>query len=318
MSEDQNNKMTVKDAFAKQLDRVREEADKVCSEYIKTAKISALLLAEAQKTPDIYECMKTPRGRTSIVNFYMLAAQLGLEPGSAMQMLYAIPKKMKGEYCILPVIGYKGYCELAHRTGKIKRIAANAFYEGEVNESLVITKEPPDVRHTYDPSIDESDEKLCGVYAMVETEGGGRYLLVMNREKIIGRAKRGGSWNAEYSPWKTDFAAMARKTVLRALLSGGLVPISTELRTAISQDGDGVNDEEHTQETTRVEVERHPQPRKTTGEDDVVAALKGNVIDVTFDDAPPPPAKSQKKAAPAQDIPEFNPDDDNPFDPASL
>lgn len=289
----EEKQLTVKDAYQEYLEKIELDAAKVCSEFMDPRRITALLIGEAVRAPDLYECMKTPEGRLSIMNFYMLSAQVGLEPGIALGLLYAIPKTIKGKIQILPVIGYKGYCELAHRSGSIRRISANPFYKGEVEGGwLKISKEPPDIQHTYSPTVNESDENLAGVYAVVETTTGGKYVLVMSREKVLARAQRGGSYNSNYSPWKSDFAAMARKTVIRSLLSGGLVPLSSELRKALSDDGDSVTYEGHEPHTEEEPIEppKRPAPRsKKSGAEDVRGALgidRDRVVDADFEEVP--------------------------------
>lgn len=287
MSDEEKKALTVKDVYEEQLSKLESDAAKV-AQAIDPDKITALMVGEAARNPALYECVKTAPGRVSIVNFYMLSAQLGLEPGSAMGLLYAIPKKVKGDVCILPIIGYKGYCELAHRTGKIKRIAANPFYKGEMEGgSLRISKEPPDIQHSYDPSVNESDNNLAGAYALVETTDGGKYLLVLSINQIIERAKRGGSYGSSYSPWKTDRAAMARKTVLRALLSGGLVPLSTELRQALAEDGDSQYEQSNDAVDPDVQVSEPEVKVRKSGSDKLKDALnmkEDTVIDVPHEE----------------------------------
>jgi recombination protein RecT len=218
-----------------------DSVQRLAAKHLTPERISSLLLTEAVKTPALYDTMTSQRGRDSIVNFYILANQIGLEPGSAMGLLYSVPKRIKGTWCILPIIGYKGYCELARRSGEIKRINAEVFYQVEVNKHLIrIKREPPDVNHNWDPTIEYDDKDLVGAYAVVELKDGGKHVLVMNRKQLLARAQRGGSFNSSYSPWKSDFAAMCRKTVLRALLTDGTVPMNSEARQALAEDGDAI------------------------------------------------------------------------------
>jgi recombination protein RecT len=255
---------------------------RLANEYITPERISSLLLGEAVKNPMLYQTLESPQGRASITNHYILANQLGLEPGSALGLLYPVPKRIKGTWAILSVVGYKGYCELARRSGEVKRINAEVFYKEEVEAGAIkIVREPPDVQHQWMPDLEENDDNLVGAYAVVETKDGGKYNLVMSRRQLIARAKRGGSYSSSFTPWKSDFAAMCRKTVLRALLTGGTVPLSSEARTAIAEDGDSIrgdfSDPGEQEEGGEVTVETGPN---TSGKDRLKSALG-------MDDVPP-------------------------------
>lgn len=212
------------------------------SKHITPERITALLLAEAgnpkSKLPEI---VKTPQGEASIARFFMIASQTGLEPGATLGLLYPTPRRIAGKWEILPIIGYKGLCELARRSGQVARINASAFYADEVEKGLIrVTREPPDVLHEWAPDVDMTDdENVVGAYAVVETKDGARFVEVLNRTQIERTRMRSPTGGADFSPWKSDYAAMARKTALRRLLMGGTVPIATEVVEAIKvHDGD--------------------------------------------------------------------------------
>jgi recombination protein RecT len=214
-----------------------ESIAKVISREVTPQRIAALFIAEAARQPTLYECMETAQGRQSIVTFFMLASQLGLEPGSGLGLLYPTTRKIKGRQQIVPIVGYRGLATLARRSGEIARINAAPFYQDEIDKGLiVVSREPPDVIHRWASNVARTTETLIGAYAVVELKDGAKAVLVMDRDDIEKRRRRSPTANSEHSPWNTDYDAMARKTVLRALLNGGTVPLSTEARHAIVND----------------------------------------------------------------------------------
>jgi recombinational DNA repair protein RecT len=116
----------------------------------------------------------------------------------------------------------------------------------------------------------------------------------MSRDQIIARAQRGGGYGASFSPWKSDFAAMCRKTVLKALLSGGTVPLSTEARQALAADGD--SPEAQSEHPAGDVTQLNPTPGEKPGQSgtdklkDAIGMNGGGnqVIDVPYEEAPPP------------------------------
>jgi recombination protein RecT len=244
--------------YLEQLEK-NESIAKVVSKEVTPKRIAALFIAEAARQPDLYECMETPEGRRSIVTFFMLSSQLGLEPGSGLGLLYPTTRKIKGKRQIVPIVGYRGLATLARRSGEIVRVNAAPFYQDEIDKGLVtVSREPPDVVHRWASNVVRSTDTLVGAYAVVELKGGGKAVLVMDRSDIEARRRRSPTANSEYSPWATDYDAMARKTVLRALLNGGTVPLSTEARTAITADDrePELDDDDATVEPVRPESGR--------------------------------------------------------------
>jgi recombinational DNA repair protein RecT len=139
-----------------------------------------------------------------------------------------------------PIIGYKGMLELIRRTGEVKRINAQVFYRQEIESGAVrICLEPPMLEHDW-MGEEFGDDDLAGSYCVVEGSNGEKYMSVCTRNEIIARRSRSAAGNK--GPWKSDFAAMARKCAVRKLFGGGTVPVSAEkmklINVAMEQDGD--------------------------------------------------------------------------------
>jgi recombination protein RecT len=246
------------------------ESVKSIATNVKPDRIASLFLAEAAKNNILYNVVSTTAGKASLVSFFMLSAQLGLEPGSALGLMYPMPKRNRDkDWTILPVIGYKGYCELARRSGAIKSIVANPVYKDEIEKGLFkASRHPASVEHGWSPDVDMSDENLVAAYAVVELNDGTKLVHIMSRAQIVARAKRGASYGGS-GPWATDFAAMARKTVLRAMLANGTVPLTQELSRAVAGDADSEVTHEPIEATV---IEATPVQQKT-GEQHLLEAI---------------------------------------------
>lgn len=126
-------------------------------------------------------------------------------------------------------IGYKGYIQLAMRTGQYKYINADVVYEGELKGHNKLTGE-------VDLSGEATSDKVVGYFAYIETVNGFRKPLYWTKEKVLAHAKRySKSFNSKSSAWQTNFDEMALKTMLRNILSKYGV-MSVEMMNAFTSD----------------------------------------------------------------------------------
>jgi recombination protein RecT len=158
----------------------------------------------------------------------MQASQLGLEPG-IMGSCYLIPffnsKLGKFECTFMP--GYRGFLDLARRSGQIKSLVARAVYENDVFEYEYGLQESV----THKPAMDERGE-LRAVYAVALLKDGGHQFEVMSKREI--EAVRQKSQGKNAGPWTDYYDEMARKTVVRKLFKW--LPCSVEMQKAVSLD----------------------------------------------------------------------------------
>lgn len=215
------------DPFFTFLAKQKNAVAQVLPKHLTPERMIRLTYAAATKSPKLRECSPG-----SIINCIILVSQLGLEPNTPQGHAYLIP--YAGE-CTL-VLGYKGLLELMRRSGLILEANAGVIYFDELDKDLFKANiEPPDINHAWTTlAIDRSAAAIVGAYCVVRTKDGGRYQVILTRDQIETRRKRGASGKGKSTPWDSDYEAMARKSAIRALLLGGMVPMSTELSDALA------------------------------------------------------------------------------------
>jgi recombination protein RecT len=141
------------------------------------------------------------------------AATLKLPINKALGFAWLVPYKSKQGVIATFQIGYKGYIQLAMRTGKYRIINADKVYEGELRKVNKLTGE-------IDFTGEKQSDTVVGYFAHIELLNGFSKTLYMSKENIIAHAKKySRSYEYSASAWQTDFDAMSTKTVIRNLLS---------------------------------------------------------------------------------------------------
>ena len=143
----------------------------------------------------------------------MKAAVLKLPVIKSLGFTYIVPYKSDGKLIPQLQIGYKGLIQLAIRTNQYRIINADEVYEGEYKSCNRLTGE-------FDLNGQRTGDKVIGYFAHFEMKSGFAKTLYMTKEQVEAHAKKySKSYNQASSPWKTEFDAMAKKTVLRGLLA---------------------------------------------------------------------------------------------------
>ena len=153
------------------------------------------------------------------------AATLKLPINKQLGFAYIIPYKGIPQF----QLGYKGYIQLAQRSGQYRYINADVVYEGEqvtydrITGMLMITG-------------DATSDTPIGYFAYFQLLNGFEKCVYWTREKVEAHAKRySKAWNRQNSPWHTNFDAMALKTVIRNIISKYGV-MSVEFANAVAED----------------------------------------------------------------------------------
>lgn len=198
-----------------------------------------LVMTQVRTSPNLMRC-----DQASLLGAVMTAAQLGLE-FDARQLAYLIPRKIKGQWRATAMIGYRGYIELARRSGQVRDVQAHVVYERD--EFSVEYGDSPKIVHK--PTIKGERGVPIGAYAVAFYKDGGTSGLWLRIDEI--EARRGRSASGDNGPWNTDFDSMARKTPVRALAA--FLPQTPELAHAVALDEQVRTD--HTADLDDVRVE---------------------------------------------------------------
>lgn len=157
---------------------------------------------------------------TSVALALVTCAELGLAPNSALDLAYLIPR---GRVATVQ-IGYKGLAQLAHRANPGSTFAAHVVYRAD-RFVVELGTDSPRIEHVPDLDGDRSDDAVVAAYATMQTADGRTVFEYLTRNEIDQRRARGGG----NSPaWKNHYASMARKSAIRKLLLGGLVPLTVD------------------------------------------------------------------------------------------
>jgi recombination protein RecT len=139
----------------------------------------------------------------------MKAASLKLPLNKSLGYAYLVAYKNVPVF----IIGYKGLTQLALRTGYYKHLNTGVVYEGQIKSQNFMTGE-------MEFNQPDCSKPVIGYFAYLELVNGFRKFIYTDKESIVSHAKKySKSYGSEYSPWKTEFESMAKKTVLRDLLS---------------------------------------------------------------------------------------------------
>ena len=176
----------------------------------------------------------------SIYQSAVVAATLDLPLNNNLGFAYIVPynnKQSDGTYKTVAQfqMGYKGFIQLAQRSGQFKSIYSSPIYDGQ------ILKEDPLEGYEFDFTKKTSDT-LIGYAAKFRLINGFEAVYYMSVEDLRKHgSKYSKTFNNKSGLWNTDFDAMASKTVIKLLLSR-FAPLSVEMQKAVIADQSVIND----------------------------------------------------------------------------
>lgn len=203
------------------------EIRKALPSVITPERFTRMTLTAVRSTPGLAACEPM-----SFLAAMMSAAQLGLEPNTPLGQAYLLPFKnnKKGITEVQFQLGYKGLIDLAYRSGEVEVVQAQCVYENDTFECEYGIE--PKLRHV---PADKDRGELVKVYAMFRTKSGGYGFEVMSVDDIKKHAaKYSKAYNTSFSPWKTSFEEMAKKTVLKKVLK--YAPLKSDFIRSVTQD----------------------------------------------------------------------------------
>lgn len=215
--------------------------------------------------------------RNTVISGALLGESLNLSPSPQLGQYYLVPfnNKKKGIQDAQFVLGYKGYVQLALRSGQYKSINVEIVKQGEYKGRDPMTGDP---RFQFLEDDDEWERlPVIGYMASFEYLNGFRKVLYWSKEKMMNHADRysaafsrkayenliagnipqGEMW--KYSSfWYKDFDSMAKKTMLRQLISKWGI-MSTDMQSAYESDSRVIDETESGQLVPQIEEESPQQ-----------------------------------------------------------
>lgn len=197
------------------------------------------LLSLVNSNPDIAECMPA-----TVLNAAMTAASLDLPINQNLGFAYIIAynKKVKEKDDKGAIVerwekqaqfqmGYKGFIQLAQRSGQFKTINVSDVREGELTGMDRLTG-----NMTFAWAQDRENLPIVGYVGYIELTNGFQKSMYMTTVELQQHGLRFSKTAQKgYGLWKDDFDAMAQKTVIKMLLSK-YAPLTIDMRRAVLAD----------------------------------------------------------------------------------
>lgn len=246
-------------------------------------KLISNLVSNIQQNPTLAECTQG-----SIINGALAGHALKLD--FALQQAYLIPfnDRKNGTKVATFCISWRGYVQMALRSGVFKNINVKELKEGELVDFDELTEEY-EIKWIKDKK--ERNQKQTTHYiAYFELLNGFRKVIIWDREEMEIHAQKYSmmyqndlKYNSKKTFWSTDFDSQAKKTMLRQLISK-YAPMSTEMQTAYNQDMATIDEQgnptyvDNAEDNMKVEAEEVVVDENPRINDDQVEILCGTII----------------------------------------
>ncbi len=174
-----------------------------------TSVVSLVNSSEALKAAD----------KKSVMGACLTAAALNLPINQNLGFAFIIPYKNNKEGITVAQfqMGYKGFIQLAMRSGQFKTINVSDVKKGELKG---INRLSGEIDFAWLPDLDREKAETIGFVAYIRLTNGFEKSLYMTAEELKQHGiKFSQSMKRGYGLWKDDFDAMAKKTVIKLLLS---------------------------------------------------------------------------------------------------
>jgi len=177
-----------------------------------------IAMTSIQKVPRLLEC-----DTKSLLGSVMEAAQLGLVLDGVLGYAYLVPYRTKRGTIAQMQVGYRGFIDLAYRSGRVSTLYAQNIREGDKYDYA----EGLDRVLVHTPARD-NDGPIIATYAVVKYKDGAsdfEFMWKADIDKI-----RNSSKASDDGPWVTHYPEMAKKTAIRKLAKR--LPLSTDFQRA--------------------------------------------------------------------------------------
>lgn len=222
------------------------------------------IVSAVNNNPQLAQCTNQ-----SILSSALLGESLKLSPSPQLGQYYLVPFKDKNKGMVAQFnLGYKGYIQLAIRSGQYKKLNVLAIKEGELVKFDPLNEE-------IEVNLIENEEErektpTTGYYAFFEYINGFRKAIYWSKARMEAHAlKYSAGYRAKkgYTFWEKDFDAMAYKTMLRQLISKWGI-MSIDMQSAIDADMSVINEDgtkdyvDNNQEIIENTVDEKKQPKE--------------------------------------------------------
>jgi recombination protein RecT len=200
----------------------------------------------------------------SVYNSAMMAATLDLPINQNLGFAWVVPYKNKsGVFEAQFQLGWRGIVQLALRTGQYKAINVIDVYENQFKSFNYLTEE-------LDANFSvQGTGKIVGYACYLEMISGFQKTTYWTVEQAQSHGRK-YSKTFNNGPWKTDFDAMAKKTVLKNTISKWGI-LSIEMQTAIKVDQAILKDDEGNE----VEYVDHEEIKVNPESERLIALIEG-------------------------------------------
>lgn len=230
-----NNQLTQRPSFSVAINtsKFQKAINNTLRDPERARRFTASIISAVSTNPDLQEC-----DAGTIVTAALLGESLNLSPSPQLGQYYLVPFNDTKRKCKVAQfqLGYKGYIQLAIRSGQYKKMNVLAIKEGELIRFDPLNEEI-EVQLIEDEEEREKAETI-GYYAMFEYSNGFRKALYWSKSKMEHHAlqySQGYKARKGYTFWEKDFDAMAYKTMLRQLISKWGI-MSIDMQDAFTKD----------------------------------------------------------------------------------
>ena len=219
---------------------------------------------------------------STILSSALLGAALNLSPSPQLGHFYMVPfnDNKNGRKVAQFQLGYKGYVQLAIRSGQYRNINVVSLKKGEVKRWDELTEE---IEYELMEDWEAREEaETVGYYAYFELVNGFKKAMYWSKERMMTHAKKYSQGYAndlrkgtKYTFWSKDFDGMAYKTMLRQLISKWGI-MSVEMQDAFTGDMAVIQDDGNREYVDNSDIEPvmieevSPQPAAAPEVDDVL------------------------------------------------
>lgn len=223
-------------------EKVRTSISKVLGS--KTDSFCTSIISAVKANPELAKCTNN-----SLINAALIGNTMGLLPSPQLGQMYFVPYKnhKTGYYDAQFQMSYKGYVQLAIRSGQYEKIVVSDVREGELKGFDPFTES---IKFT--PIMDYEARRnapIIGWYSYFKLLNGFEKMLYWSAREMDEHARKYSvsyasdiKDSAKKSFWSKNYPEMAKKTVLKHLISKYGI-LSVDMQTALVNDQAVIDDE---------------------------------------------------------------------------